>query len=56
VRSVFDKMLQQDEDVEWTDAALIEDQRYRRIAQALTFVNGFLALALVALVIWMFVN
>jgi hypothetical protein len=56
VRSVFDKMLQQDEDVEWTEAALVEDDRYRRIAQGLTFVNGLLALALVALIIWLFIH
>jgi hypothetical protein len=56
VRSVFDKLLQQDEDVEWTEAALVEDDRYRRLAQILTFVNGLLALILVALIIWMFIN
>jgi hypothetical protein len=56
VRSVLDKMLQQDEDVEWTEEALVEDQRYRRIAQGLTFLNGILAITLLGLIIWMFVS
>ena len=55
-RSVLDKMLQQDEDVEWTEAALAEDQGYRRVAQGLTFVNGILAVSLTGLIIWMFIH
>lgn len=54
VRSVIDKLIQQDEDVEWCPAALDEEQRYRRIAQGLTVVNALLGLVLAGLVIWMF--
>jgi hypothetical protein len=56
VRSVLDKMQQQDEDVEWTESALNEDQRYRRIAQGLTFLNVALALILVGTIVWMVIS
>lgn len=52
VRSVIEKMIQQEEDVEWTEAALLEDRRYRRLAQIGLVVDTLLALALIGFVVF----
>ncbi len=52
VRSVIDKMIQQEEEVEWTEAALLEDRRYRRLAQMGLVIDTLLALAFIGFVVF----
>jgi hypothetical protein len=49
VRSALDKMVQQEEDLEWTEDALREDARYHQLANFGFFANAVLVLALIAL-------
>ena len=51
VRSALDKVMQLEEDLEWTEAATIEENRFRRMVTIGTFVNLFLILCLIGLVI-----
>jgi len=45
VRSVFDKLDQLSEDLQWSDAALREESKYRFLTWLLTFANGVLLIA-----------
>lgn len=45
VRSVFDKLDQQSEDLQWSDAALREESMYRWLSWLLTLVNGVMLIA-----------
>jgi hypothetical protein len=49
VRGAVEKLVQQEEELQWTEQALIEDQRYRRAAQFCMIINGALVLALILL-------
>jgi hypothetical protein len=51
VRAVFDKLDEEQEEVEWTAEAVAEDRRHRRAALAGFVVSGALALVLVGMVI-----
>lgn len=51
VRSALDKVMQLEEDLEWTEAAANEENRFRRLVTIGTFANLFLILCLVGLVI-----
>jgi hypothetical protein len=51
VRAVFDKLDEEQEEVEWTPEAVAEDRRHRRAALAGFVVSGVLALVLVGMVI-----
>jgi type VI protein secretion system component VasK len=50
VRSILDKVAQLEEEIEWTDEALEEDERYRRLSSASMVVNSLLVVAIVVLV------
>ena len=49
VKSVFEKMLDLEDDVEWTEEALAEDDRYQRLSQVVMLFDGALILALIAM-------
>jgi hypothetical protein len=49
IRNVFDKMLDMEEELEWTPDAWREDDRYHGLAQIGMVVDGALVLALVGM-------
>jgi hypothetical protein len=49
VRGVLDKLMQLEEELEWTDQAVRLDASYRRLANFLVVTNGVLVLAILAL-------
>ena len=49
VKSVFEKMLDLEEEVEWSEMALVEDDRHYRASQVVMFLLGLLVVALGAL-------
>jgi hypothetical protein len=55
VKNVFEKMLDLEEELEWTPEALREDARYHRLAQFGMFVDGALILGLVGMLAYRFV-
>lgn len=55
VQNVFDKMLDLEEELEWTEEALVEDDRFQRLARTGMVLNGVLGLALAAAFVWYFV-
>jgi hypothetical protein len=55
VKSVFQKMLEMEEELEWTDEALAEDDGYQNLARTGMVINGVLALLLVAMFVWYYV-
>lgn len=52
VKGVFDKLVEQQEDLEWTPEALAAERRHRRLAWAGFTLDAVLALGLVAVVIY----
>jgi hypothetical protein len=52
VKSVFEKLPEQQEELEWMDEALAEDRRYRRMAYVGFAINGLL-MAVLATLVWM---
>lgn len=54
VRNVFDKMLDLEEEVEWTETALAEDDRYHALARFVMSLSGLLVAALIAMVVYKF--
>jgi hypothetical protein len=54
VKSVFQKMEDLEEELQWHDDALREDSRNRHISHLLVFVNGLLLLGIGALVVYRF--
>ena len=56
VRGALDKLLQQEEDLQWTEAALAEDARYRNWAQFCLLLDGCLVIALLSMVVYHFVS
>ena len=49
VRSVFEKMLNQEEDLEWTQEALAEDDRYHALARVGMGAGGLLVAAIIGM-------
>ena len=49
VKSVFDKLLEQEEELDWTEAALVEDERYRRMASVVMVVDILLGIGLIGI-------
>ncbi|MEZ6117666.1 MAG: hypothetical protein R3C28_13990 [Pirellulaceae bacterium] len=49
VRSTFEKMVQLEEDLQWTESALSEDRRFHRFARMGMVFNGILVLAIVGI-------
>jgi hypothetical protein len=54
VKSVFEKILDIEDDIEWTEAALNENERFQSMAQAVMFLDGVFFLALVGMLVWFF--
>jgi len=54
VKSVFDKLIDEEEQLDWTDEALDEDDRYQGLARFGMVLNTLLAVALVALIVMWF--
>jgi hypothetical protein len=52
VKGVFDKLPEQQEELEWTDAALREDDKYQRFAQLALGLDTLLLLALAGMVVF----
>jgi hypothetical protein len=52
IRGVFEKLTAEQEDIEWTPAALATDRRDRRITAALTAVNAALVASLLAMAVY----
>ena len=55
VKNVFEKMLDLEEELEWTETALAEDERYHNLARIGMVVNGALGLVLLAMFVVYFV-
>jgi len=51
IRSVFEKLSEQQEDLEWTQAALIEEQRFSQIANIMVAVDIAMVVALAGLLV-----
>jgi len=51
VKGVFDKLPEQQEELDWTEAALAEDERYQNFAQVILGIDALLFLALLAMFI-----
>ena len=54
VRGALEKLVQQEEELQWTERALSADRRYRRGAQFCMLVNGCLIVALISLAAYRF--
>lgn len=52
VKSVFEKMQQMEDELEWTDEALSRDRRCAGIANTLLAVNGLLLLAVAGMIVY----
>ena len=52
VKGVFDKLVAEQEQIEWTDAGLAEAHRRRRWAAGGMVLSGLLAAALIAMLVW----
>lgn len=52
VKSVFDKLIEQQEELEWTRAAIVEEQRYARMANLVFGLDVLMLLALVGLLVY----
>ena len=52
VKNVFEKLLELEEELQWTDQALSEDDRYQSWARVATTTSGLLALALAAMLVY----
>ncbi len=51
-KGVLDKLLEQQEELEWTSDAIADDQRQRRIAMGLWGINAVLIMVLVGIVVY----
>lgn len=52
VKSVFDKMMEQQEELDWTQAALIDEARYAQLAKLVLGVDVAMLLALAGLIVY----
>jgi hypothetical protein len=52
VKGVFDKLPEQQEELQWTERALAEDARYRRSAQLVLAMDVLLLLALTGMALY----
>ncbi len=52
VRSILSKMVEMQEELQWTDKSLREEFRYRSLVQALTVWNGLMVVFILSVVIW----
>ncbi len=50
VKSVFDKLIEQENELAWTDEAIIENDRYRRWARVSLGLSGVLAACLIGMI------
>jgi hypothetical protein len=53
VKSVFEKLIDQQNELEWTQAAVREEDRYRRWSQSLMWIDAALLVSVVAMVIFL---
>jgi hypothetical protein len=51
VKSVFDRMFEQEAELDWTDEAVAEDARYQRMANLAIGFSGLLILAMIGMVL-----
>jgi len=49
VKSVFEKLPAEQEELQWTEAALAEDDRYRRLSHLVTWVDALLLISVIGL-------
>jgi hypothetical protein len=56
VKSVFDKMVDLQEELEWTDDALMEDDRFHGLARLGMAYSGVMILVLVGMIVFKFIN
>ncbi len=52
VRSVLSKMVDMQEELQWTDKSLREEFRYRSLVQSLTVLNGLLVVFIFSVIVW----
>lgn len=52
VRSVFERLLEQENELDWTQNALEEDEHYQRVANVLTAVNATLLVAIGGMLVY----
>lgn len=56
VRSVLTKMVEMQEELQWTDKSLREEFRYRALVQSLSILNGLLIVFIVSVLVWKMVS
>ena len=54
VRSVFGKLLELEEDLEWSEAAWSKEFAFRRVVSGMLFINALLSVAILGLLVFYF--
>jgi len=52
VRSVLSKLVEMQEELQWTEKSLREEFRYRTLVQSLTVLNGLLIVFIIGVLVW----
>ena len=55
VKSVFEKLLEQENELAWTDEAIAENQRYRRLASFSLALSALLAACLIGMAVYKYI-
>jgi hypothetical protein len=56
VKSVFEKLVEQENELAWTDEAIVENERYRRLARYSLALSGVLAACLIGVILYGFLG
>ncbi len=56
IKAVFEKLPKEQEDLEWTSAALVDEERYRRLSNVALWIDSLLLLSAVVLGIYAYMN
>jgi hypothetical protein len=52
VKAVFDKLDQEESELDWTEKALADDERYQNLANLASLVSGVMMVSLVGMFVW----
>ena len=56
VKSVFEKLIEQENELAWTDEALAENERYRRLARVSLGLSGVLVACLIGMIVYKYLQ
>lgn len=56
VKSVFEKLIEQENELSWTDDAIVENERYRRLARVSLGISGVLAACLIGMIVYKYMQ